>query len=191
MAVSEPITRRYTYADLANTPDDHLRYEIIDGELFVNPSPAIRHQIASGKILYALMTYAEQHRGLALAAPTDVVFSDINVVVPDLIYIRADRLDIVGKKFISGPPDLAVEIWSPSTRRLEIVRKLELYQRFGIPEYWYVDLDAERVEIYLLVDGTYSAPRLKYPGELLESTQLPGFTTPVDQALATEQAGEI
>lgn len=190
MAVSEPITRRYTYADLANTPD-YVRHEIIDGELFVSPSPAIRHQIASGNIFVRLFMFAKEHGGLALAAPTDVVFSDINVVVPDLIYIRADRLDIAGKKFISGPPDLAVEIWSPSTRRLEIVRKLELYQRFGIPEYWYIDLDAERVEIYLLTDGTYSAPQLMYPGGLLESSRLPGLTMPVEQALVTEQAGEI
>lgn len=181
--------RRYTYADLANFPDDHIRREIIDGKLVVNPSPTIRHQIASGEILFRLMTYAREHGGLALAAPTDVVFSEANVVVPDLVFVRSDHLDLVGSQYIQGPPDLAVEISSPSTRRLELVRKRELYGRFGIPEYWFVDLDAERIEIYLLTDGIYATPQLRYPGELLESTQLPGFSMPVNEALPPKPPG--
>jgi Uma2 family endonuclease len=83
-------------------------------------------------------------------------------------------------------PDLVVEISSPSTRRLELVRRRELYERFGVPEYWFVDLEAERVEVYVLVEGSYPAPRLIYSGEVAQSTQLPGFQMPVAEALGGE-----
>ena len=184
LVTSESPARRYTYADLATFPDDHFRREIIDGELIVNPAPAIRHQIASSKIHLRLMTYAQRQGGLALAAPTDVFLTDQNVVEPDLLFVRADHLSRVGEKYVKGPPDLVVEISSPSARRLELVHKRELYERFGVPEYWYVDLDAERVEFYSIADGIYPAPQLKYPGEMLESSQLPGLQMPVDEALA-------
>lgn len=184
--VFESPARRYTYADLAEFPDDHFRREIIDGELIVNPSPIVRHQRASANILYRLMGYAAGHGGLALAAPMDVFFASDNVVEPDVLFIRADHLERTGEKYIQVAPDLVVEISSPSTRRLELVRKRELYQRFGVPEYWYIDLEAERVEIYRLTDGLYPAPELKYPGELVASIQLKGFKMPVKEALASE-----
>jgi len=189
MALSaESPARRYTYADLATFPDDHLRREIIDGELIVTPSPIVRHQIASSKIHFRLMTYAQGRGGLALAAPIDVFLADDNVVEPDLLFVRPDHGDQIGAKFIKDAPDLVVEISSPSTRRLELVRKRELYERFGVPEYWYVDLEAERVEVYLFTEGSYPAPQLKYAGEMLESTQLPGFQMPVEEALGIEPA---
>ena len=182
----ESPARRYTYADLATFPDDHLRREIIDGELIVTPSPIIRHQDAVGNIFFRLKSYSARAGGRAFVAPLDVFFADDNVVEPDVVFIRADHAGQVGEKFIKDAPDLVVEISSPSTRRLELVRKRELYERFGVPEYWVGDLEADRVEIYLLVEGSYPAPKLKYPGGLLESTQLPGFQMPVDEALGIE-----
>lgn len=187
MALSaEPSARRYTYADLADFPDDHQRREIIDGELIVTPSPVVRHQKAVINIAFHLESYRRTAGGLALVAPMDVFFADDNVVEPDLLYIRADHLERVEHNLIRNAPDLVVEISSPSTRRLELVRKHELYERFRVPEYWYVDLDAERVEVYLLAEGTYPAPDLKYPGETLNSRQLPGFSLPVAEALGAK-----
>jgi Uma2 family endonuclease len=187
MALSaDPAARRYTYADLATFPDDHLRREIIDGDLIVTPSPVIRHQMASANLHHRLMTHAEQAGGLALAAPMDVFLSPDNVVEPDLLFIRPDRLEGIGEKYVQVVPDLVVEISSPSTRRLELVGKRELYERFQVPEYWYVDLDAERVEIYVLAEGAYPPPSIKYPGEELTSGHLPGFAMPVDEALGMD-----
>ena len=119
-------------------------------------------------------------------APLDVVLSEDNVVQPDLLYVRAGNEERVGAAFISGAPDLVVEISSSSTRRLDLQRKRELYERFAVPEYWYVDLEAERVEIYRLNGGRYPAPQLRYPGEILESTQLPGFEMSVAASLALD-----
>jgi Uma2 family endonuclease len=186
MALSaDPAARRYTYADLETFPDDHLRREIIDGELIVTPSPIPRHQRAAGKIFFRLESYRQTHGGEAFFAPLDVFFADDNVVEPDVLFIRADHVSQVGEKYIKEAPDLVVEISSPSTRRLELVRKRDLYQRFGVPEYWYVDLEAERVEMYRLEEEAYAAPEIRYPGQALSSGELAGFSMPVDEALGT------
>jgi len=116
----------------------------------------------------------------------DVFFADDNVVEPDVLFIRAEHSERVEKKFIRNAPDVVVEVSSPSTRRLELVRKRELYERFGVPEYWFAHLEAERLEVYVLSEGSYPAPRLMYPGEALQSLQLPGFRMPVGEALGGE-----
>ncbi len=174
--------KRYTYGDLAGFPDDRLRREIIDGELIVTPSPTPRHQLAVVNIAVRLHSYQQAHGGQVYPAPLDVWFSDDNVVEPDVLFVRADHLARVGSKYVQGAPDLVVEISSPSTRHLELVRKRELYQRFGVPEYWYADLEAERVEVYRLVKGAYPPPELRFPGEILDAASLPGFSMPVDEA---------
>lgn len=174
----------YTYADLAEFPDDHYRREIIDGELVVTASPITRHQRAAGRIFFRLDEYRQDEGGEAFFAPLDVFFADDNVVEPDVLFVRADRIEQIGDRYVKSAPDLVVEISSPSTRRLELVRKKELYERFGVPEYWYVDLEAERVEVYELTDGRYPTPALRYPGETLAPSRLPGFSMPVDEALA-------
>ncbi len=79
-----------------------------------------------------------------------------------------------------------MEVSSPSTRHLELVLKRELYQRYGVPEYWYVDLEAERMEIYRREGEAYAAPVMRYPGQALESAELTGFTMPVEEALGME-----
>lgn len=187
MAVSaESVPRRYTYPDLATFPDDHLRREIIDGELVVNAAPVTRHQKAVMAISVALYNYSRTFGGTALCAPYDVVFAPDNVVEPDVLFVRKDHLDRLGPKYLDGPPDLVVEISSPSTRRLELVRKRDLYQRFGVPEYWYVDLELDRLEVYVLEERGYPAPAIKYAGETLEPAGLPGLSVPVTEALATD-----
>ncbi|MEX2553391.1 MAG: Uma2 family endonuclease [Actinomycetota bacterium] len=184
MALSaDPAARRYTYADLETFPDDHFRREIIDGELIVNPSPVPRHQKAVTNFLFHLESYARRAGGHAFSAPLDVFFAEDNVVEPDLLFVRADHSERIGSRYVMDAPDLVVEISSPSTRHLELVRKRELYQRFGVPEYWYVDLEAERVEMYRLEQSAYTAPVIGYSGQALESARLTGFAMPVDEAL--------
>jgi Uma2 family endonuclease len=178
--------KRYTYADLAGFPDDHFRREIIDGELIVTPSPIPRHQLAVADLVIRLGSYKGVAGGQVYPAPLDVFLADDNVVEPDVLFVRADHLEQVGDKYVKDAPDLVVEISSPSTRRLELVRKRELYERFSVPEYWYVDLDADRVEIYRLVEGAYAAPEFRFAGETLEAASLPGFSMPVDEALGIE-----
>ena len=140
---------RYTYEDLALFPDDGLRREIIDGELFVSPSPAPPHQIVIGNLHFLLRGYLVGHPiGRVLLAPLDVVFSRFDVVEPDLLFISHGRRDILTRKNVSGSPDLAVEVLSPSSRRTDEITKRQLYERFDVVEYWVIDPKRQSVKVY-------------------------------------------
>jgi Uma2 family endonuclease len=179
---------QYTYADLAGFPDDNFRREIIDGELVVTASPIPRHQHAVTVLTGELYQYTKAHAGKVYPAPLDVFFSDRNVVEPDVLFISAEHMDRIGSKYVKDAPDIVVEVSSPSTRRLELVRKRELYERFAVPEYWYVDLDADRVEIYRLVDGRFGPPTLLGRTDHLGSPLLPGWSLSVDEVLGPPEA---
>jgi Uma2 family endonuclease len=176
-------TTGLTYDDLLGFPDDGLRRELIDGELFVTPSPIVRHQDVVTTILVALVLYARERGGKALPAPMDVFLSARDVVEPDVLFLTAANLSKAERPFIRGAPDIVVEVSSPSTRRHDLVRKLALYERFGVPEYWFVDLDADRVEIYRLEGMSFGAPLLLGRGDHLTSPLLRGFDAEVAELL--------
>ncbi|MGH2729092.1 MAG: Uma2 family endonuclease [Actinomycetota bacterium] len=173
----------YTYDDLQDFPEDNLRRELIGGELIVTAAPATRHQQVSLRLAATLLRYAETRGGEALNAPFDVYFSATDVVEPDVLFVRAENLARLEDRFLRGAPDVVVEISSPSTRKLELKQKLDLYERYGVPEYWYVDLEADRIEIYRLAEGVYGRPELLGRGDTLRSVLLPGFVAEVDYVL--------
>jgi Uma2 family endonuclease len=117
-------------------------------------------------------------------APTDVYFSDDNVPEPDALYVGPEHAERVEERFVRSAPDLVVEVSSPSTRHLQLVRKRDLYERYGVPEYWYVDLDADRVEVYRLQGDRYGRPSLVVVrGEVIESSAAPGSSIAVGDLL--------
>ena len=176
-----------TYQDLQAFPEDTFRRELIDGELIVTAAPATRHQRVVVKLVVRLFAYCELHGGEVLTAPYDVYFSDTNVVEPDVLFVRPENLGRFEKRFIRSAPDLVVEVSSPTTRRLDLIRKRELYERFQVPEYWFVDLDADRVEVYRLEGGGYRRPILLGRGDTLDTPQAPGFTLAVDDLLGSSE----
>ena len=96
-----PIDVRLNYEDYCLLPDNGKRYEIIEGELFVTPSPLSRHQIVLANLLYHLTDCVRKHdHGKVIPAPMDVVFSSYDVVEPDIIYISKSRASIVTEKNI-------------------------------------------------------------------------------------------
>jgi Uma2 family endonuclease len=186
-AVSVPVATGLTYQDLASFPqDDGLRRELIDGELFVSPSPIVRHQQAVLAIAAALHAYARVRGGLVLPAPMDVVFADDTAVQPDVVYLSADRVgELTAERIVGVVPDLLVEVSSPSTRRLDLIKKRNLYERERVPEYWFVDLEADQVDVHRLdPSGHYGQPRSLGEGDTLTCLAAPGFALSVDEALA-------
>jgi Uma2 family endonuclease len=148
---------KLTYEDLVALPDDGMRHELIDGEHYVTPAPAMPHQLILGNLHLLIATYVREQRiGVVMLAPFDVVFSRYDVVEPDLIYFSTVRFkEVVGNKNAQGPPNLAVEILSPSTRRRDEIIKRRLYERTGVEEYWVVDPELETVKVHRLVEGKY------------------------------------
>ena len=176
-------TTGLTYDDLLGFPDDGLRRELIGGELFVTPSPSFRHQGVVTELVIALGLYGREQGGKVRPAPMDVFLSERDVVEPDVLFLTAANLSRAERPFIRGAPDVVVEVSSPSTRRHDLVRKLGLYERFGVPEYWFVDLDADRVEVYRLAGERFGPPIMLGRGEQLTSPLLPGFEASVDGLL--------
>lgn len=175
---------KLTYDDLLAWPEDQMRHELIDGEHFMSPSPLVRHQRIAARLHAALERWnAGARAGEVLFAPTDVVFSPSNVVVPDLLFVSTARAAIIGEKNIQGAPDLLVEILSPATRDRDLGAKLRLYQRFGVREYWTADPAASTLAVHRL-DGAPSAPRVFTAKQTLTSGLLPGLVLPLDPIFA-------
>ncbi len=161
-------------------PNDGKRYQILDGVLDVTPAPNPRHQRVSRRLQWHLMEALERTgRGEVFDAPTDVILDRHNVVQPDLIFIPKDRLGIIGEKNVQGVPDLVIEILSPSTRRTDVLVKSEIYARFGVPHYWVVDPDIDRVEIYRLAGKAYQSVRTASAPAVLEHEDFPGLRIPL------------
>ena len=183
--MSTPQATGLTVADLEAMPEDMVIRNLVDGELFVSPAPTIRHQRVVIEIIRKLGNHVDTHGGVVLTAPCAVRPSDRDVPEPDVLYVAAGHLDRLGERYIEGPPDLVVEVSSPSTLRLDLVYKRRLYERFAVPEYWFVDLDADRVEVYVLRDGHYQTPLLAERDERLRSVVLDGFEVVVGDLLVT------
>ncbi|MBW3606245.1 MAG: Uma2 family endonuclease [Actinobacteria bacterium] len=179
--MATPEATGLTVADLEAMPEDMVIRHLIDGELFVVPPPTIRHQRVVTEIAWRLRSYEEEHGGTALTAPTGVRLSDRDMPEPDVLFVKGEHRDRLGERYVEGPPDLVVEVSSPSTRRLDLVRKRRQYERFGIPEYWFVDLDADRVEVYVLEGASYTGPVVAERGHTVRSTVLTGFFAGVDE----------
>ena len=144
--------------DLRGFPDDDKRYEIIGGKLIVSPSPSTRHQRISNRLNRALEAYLDSTgSGEVFYAPLDVRLSFYDVVQPDLLVVLDDRREIIQEQGIAGPPNLVVEILSPSSKMTDRVDKAALYARSGGEEYWIVDPIDETVTVYGL-DGDRFAP---------------------------------
>ncbi len=128
-----------------------LRYEYIDGEVYLLSSPVYSHQVAVNEIQGIFFNWFKGKKCRPLTSPFDVTLikgkDNINVVQPDIIVIcDTDKIDASGK--YQGVPTLAVEVLSRSTRRKDMVKKLDLYMQTGVKEYWMVDPDKKELSIY-------------------------------------------
>ncbi|GAB4214061.1 MAG: Uma2 family endonuclease [Roseiflexaceae bacterium] len=161
------------------------RYEIIDGELHVTTQPHIRHQATCDNIIIELGNWSRTSGlGRTFQAP-GIVFSPVEAVAPDVVWISKARLaTLLGPegKF-HGSPDLVVEVLSPGKANEERDRekKLELYGRHGVPEYWIADWRACTVEVYRRAEDTLALAQTLRASDTLTSPLLPGFTCAIDR----------
>jgi len=186
---AQPSTVKLTYDDFVHFPDDGKRHEIIDGAHYVTPAPTTKHQAIARNLTVSIGSYLRaQPVGEVFAAPFDVVLSDLDVVEPDLLYIARERLDILTVAHVRGAPDLAVEILSPGTRRIDEVTKRKLYERVGVLDYWVVDPELDTVKVYRRAgDGAFARPdKLSLErGDILATPLLPGWSAALSEVLTS------
>lgn len=140
---------RYSYEDYLATPESSTRHEIVEGELFVNPAPLFRHQQVVMNLARALWLATGEGLGEVVGAPVTLRLADDTATEPDLVFIRADRMDIVvDGRITAGVPDLVAEVLSPSNRSYDRNLKRRRYQSAGVPELWILDSEADTLEVW-------------------------------------------
>lgn len=177
--MARPPQRKLTYEDYAAFPDDGIRRELINGEVYELTGPNIRHQRIVGRLIAALYPHVGEGkgRGEVLVSPLDVVLSPHDVVEPDIVYVDETRLGTLTPANVQGAPTLAIEVVSDP--RHDRVRKLNLYARAGIPVYVIVDPNDDQIEVYPHGGSGYGAPTIFRPGDTLTLDVLPGFSIDV------------
>jgi Uma2 family endonuclease len=175
MGAVERVQPRVSFADLERSPEDGRRYELYDGEVYVVPAPIPLHQVVQHTVTELLRQVCRRHGGFAVGSPIDIVFSDYDVVQPDVILFGPARAHLVDlHSAIRHAPDLCVEILSPSTEATDRGRKLQMFARYGVSEYWIVDPVNETIEVHRLEAGGYVLVQRATKDDEVQSAVLPG-----------------
>ena len=169
-------------------PETKRRCEVVDGVLLMPPGPMPEHQWLGLVISRRMSLFAESTElGVVLTAPCDVVIrrEPLRVRQPDVLFISAAQggirrpADLVGLSRIDTPPDLVVEILSPSNTRRQVEEKLADYRSIGVLEGWLVNFSARTVEVLRLSGDEVTVLGVYGMGDVLRSEALPGFELPI------------
>ena len=167
--MSQPPTPSYewTYSEYARFPDDGNRYEVIDGEVLLTPAPSPRHQRVAFLFAMELHKYVNKH-GLGEVLPdVDLLFVTGQFLRPDLLVVPANARQGVTDRGVEVPPLLIVEVLSPTSRSIDLVKKPRRYGDFGVPDYWVVDIPHRRVRVFRDPDPTATDPERAYRVDLI------------------------
>lgn len=189
-------TMRFTYHDYFLLPEEK-RAEIIDGDLIMEPSPGYGHQVVVKNIVKLLDRYVGLLKlGVVVPSPVDVILSEDNIVLPDVVFISREHYGIIRKQ-IHGAPDLIVEVISARHAGRDRELKMKLYAGSGVAEYWIADPETRTVEVYSLRRSVaagqgvplrrgmyYEVHGVFGPGNTVTSKILAGFEAKTDEMFA-------
>jgi Uma2 family endonuclease len=174
------VFRPLTVHDYRELPEGPPYYQLIEGDLFMAPSPDLFHQDIILNLAIVIGKYLERHRvGSLHIAPSDVQLSELNVYQPDLYFVSNVRKSILTKQGAKGAPDLVVEVLSPRTAKLDKGMKRSIYARTGVKELWIVDPDRKEVQVYRLEESADMPAAVCRGRQKIESPLLPGLKIPV------------
>lgn len=177
----EIVAKGLTYQEfkkLEFADDDTSWYELINGKLVRKHSPTIGHQNVADNILIALKTFARKKQlGKAFSAPLDTVLDDGNSYHPDVLFVSKDRYHILDEKeeVVIGAPDLVVEILSKGTAIYDRGIKKDIYEKYGVREYWLIDPKSKAVEIYSFENERFKLKQYAEETGTIKSAVLKGF----------------
>ena len=168
---------RLTYQDYLDMPESDDRYELIDGELYMAPTPIPEHQIFLFYLAKVVEEFVTRNRlGRIIISPQDVIIHEDIVVQPDMMFVSNERMHIIKwGHYVQGTPDLVVEVLSPSTARYDRTLKRERYAQFGVREYWIVDIVARTIEVNVSDGSKFTVDGVYGEGETVKSPLLSGL----------------
>ena len=178
---------RWTYERLcADLDETNQPCELWHGRLIASPSPTPFHQIIAYRLQDALHRWVDRRKlGVVLGAPSDVVLAPDLALQPDVLFIAKARQNII-KTHVYGAPDLVMEVVSPDRPRRDYKDKKEQYEAHGVREYWIVDPDRQRIEVWSLQGDFYQLAGVYSGKQLAASALLPGFNVRVDRIIAKQ-----
>ena len=187
---NEKTGKKVTYEDYAKTPEGEW-YEVHDGELIRLQTPPIRHQLARARLGTRVYFFVEERElGESFCVPLDVVFTDHDIVQPDIFFVANERIGVITEDNVQGAPDLAVEILAPSTAARDMGYKRDLYELHGVKEYWMADVDSRTITVLRLnAAGFFETVGTYGEGDTFESSVLAGFTVNVSDAFGPRRIG--
>ena len=159
-----PPRGQWTEADYFALPDTNRFIELSEGELVMPPHPTHTHQVIVLELATRMRAFVHE---------------------PDILFVAREHSDRIGEQAY-GPPDVAVEVLSPGTRRTDRLEKTVEYARAGVREYWIVDPHGQTVEVFLLREGAYELLGKWGRGEDARSEVLAGFEMAVDEVLGSK-----
>ena len=181
--------KKYTYEDLENI-DDGNRYEIIDGEFYLMSSPISKHQVILMDMAFQFKEFFKDKKCMPFVAPLDVRLDNKgkkskNVIQPDIMVV-CDHNKINDK--IDGAPDLIVEILSKYNKKHDKFDKYHLYQKYGVREYWIIDIEEGMAYVYILSkDNIYTLPRVYNIKEKIKSSIFKGLEISLEETFKNNQ----
>lgn len=166
----------FTYEDYAALPDDGNRWEVLDGELVMSPSPILIHQAVLRNLHAVVHAHVVAHQlGETFFAPLDVILANTTVVQPDMIFVSTARAAVMTAKNLQGAPDLLVEILSPGTARRDLGIKASLYARYGVAFYWMLDPHARTFAERVLAGGSWTPGASGRAADVVAPACFPGL----------------
>ncbi|MBI1353524.1 MAG: hypothetical protein GC160_04200 [Acidobacteria bacterium] len=176
MSMAAEVRKKLTWEDIRDLPEGE-KAELVEGELYLAPTAGTPHQSIGTRLTVLIFNFVEE-RDLGWFSGRDVhyVFDEHNHFEPDLSFVAKDRMHLIRGPYVDGPPDLAIEILSPSNRKHDTELKFRYYARFGVKEYWMVDPDAKAIAIFALEGADYELVGEFTPGQPIRSRVLEGLS---------------
>ena len=185
-AIAAPPAAKMTLDEYLALEGEHLRdavWELVDGVLTKMSAPTVEHQI----LIYLLCRFLNDHLpatgprpGVALMG-VGIALSQFRVPIPDLVYVRAERMSILTARIVNGAPDIVVEVLGSLSqdRAKDLTRNRQWYAAAAIPEYWILDPAHDTLTILQLTAGRYAESAVLTAADTLTTPILPGFALPL------------
>jgi Uma2 family endonuclease len=178
MSVSTIKMTARQFLELGEDPPG-VRLELVNGEIAVSPSPVPDHSYIVLTLAYVLRGHIDENELGQLFTDVDTIFGEHDVRRPDLLFFRKSRLHLIGEKAMEGPPDLAVEVLSPGTTRVDRRDKFKQYAEGKVRYYWIVDPKMRTIEAYRLVGGKYTGRVRGSGSDVIELAPFRGLKIPL------------
>lgn len=190
MPRAKPPAEKFTYSEFCSRVQEQ-KADLIRGEIIMASPATIGHERLTGFLYFILHAFVDEKKlGLIVGSRVAMKLDDENAPEPDLMFIRNDRLHLLGNTEIFGPADVAIEVISPGSRRLDTVDKKKLYAEYGVPEYWLIDIHKQEAHFWRNENATWKNLPVDKNG-IFHSVAITGFWLRLDWLFAAEQPDEV